>query len=94
MITEHGKATVDYDVAIKQVKAMSDIGSSESTKSVILPTNVTESLGTIETVLEYLRDRGDASSTKPDSDPDKEGQAQKAVAETGPESPSDDQALE
>lgn len=94
VITEHGKATVDYDVAIKQVKAMSDIGSSESTKSVILPTNITESLGTIETVLEYLRDRGGASSTKPDSDRDKAGQVQKAVAEKGPESPSDDQALE
>ncbi len=94
VITEHGKATVDYDVAIKQVKAMSDIGSSESTKSFILPTKITESLGTIETVLEYLRDRGGASTTKPDSDREKEGQVQKTVVEKDPESSSDDQALE
>lgn len=57
VIAKHGKDTVDYDVAIKQVQAMADIGSSSSAKSIILPTNVTESLGTLETVLEYLRDR-------------------------------------
>jgi len=94
VIAEHGKATVDYDVAIKQVKAMSDIGSSESTKSVILPTNITESLGTIETVLEYLRDRGSASPTKPNSNDAKENQAKKDSALKDPDNSSDDQALE
>jgi regulator of protease activity HflC (stomatin/prohibitin superfamily) len=94
VIEEHGKATVDYDVAIKQVKAMSDIGSSESTKSVILPTNITESLGTIETVLEYLRDRGSASPKKPDSNPEKENQVQKGSVIKDTDNSSDDQALE
>ena len=56
VIKEHGKDTVDYDVAIRQVKAIGEIGASDSTKSIILPTNVTESLGTLETVLHYLRD--------------------------------------
>lgn len=93
VITEHGKATVDYDVAIKQVKAMSDIGSSESTKSVIVPTNITESLGTIETVLEYLRNRGGALSTNLDSDREKDNQVENASAEIDPESSSDDEAL-
>ncbi|MDB3999689.1 hypothetical protein N9448_08745, partial [Litorivicinus sp.] len=92
VIAEHGKATIDYDVAIKQVKAMSDIGSSESTKSVILPTNITESLGTIETVLEYLRDRGSASSTKPDSNAEMENQVQKDPPAKDPGNSSDDQA--
>lgn len=56
VIKAHGKDTVDYDVAIRQVKAIGEIGASDSTKSIILPTNVTESLGTLETVLHYLRD--------------------------------------
>ena len=56
VIKTHGKDTVDYDVAIRQVKAIGEIGASDSTKSIILPTNVTESLGTLETVLHYLRD--------------------------------------
>jgi regulator of protease activity HflC (stomatin/prohibitin superfamily) len=94
VIEEHGKATVDYDVAIKQVKAMSDIGSSESTKSVILPTNITESLGTIETVLEYLRDRGGASPKKPDNRPEKESEVRKGSVVEDPDNSSDDQALE
>lgn len=56
VIKAHGRDTIDYDVAIRQVKAIGEIGASDSTKSIILPTNVTESLGTLETVLHYLRD--------------------------------------
>jgi regulator of protease activity HflC (stomatin/prohibitin superfamily) len=94
VIAEHGKATIDYDIAIKQVKAMSDIGSSESTKSVILPTNITESLGTIETVLEYLRDRGSVSAVKPDINPNNETQVQKDPPAKDPDNSSDDQVLD
>jgi hypothetical protein len=44
---------------------MSEIGSSNSTKSIILPTNITESLGTIATVLEYLSEMRDPEKKDP-----------------------------
>lgn len=65
VIKAHGKDTVDYDVAIRQVKAIGEIGASDSTKSIILPTNVTESLGTLETVLHYLRDNLSGNQSMP-----------------------------
>jgi hypothetical protein len=56
IIVQYGHDATNYDLAVNQVKAISEVGSSNSTKSVILPTNVTESLGVIETVMTYLKD--------------------------------------
>lgn len=56
VIATHGHDATNYDIAINQVQAISVVGASDSTKSVILPTNVTESLGVIETVMTYLKD--------------------------------------
>ncbi|NQY83051.1 MAG: SPFH/Band 7/PHB domain protein [Alphaproteobacteria bacterium] len=54
-ISKNGQPAIDFEIAKRQVEAMGNLASSESTKTLILPTNVTEALGTIFTLIESSR---------------------------------------
>ena len=54
-ISNNGQSAVDFEVMKRQVEAISNLASSSSTKTIILPTNVTSSLGSIETILSTFK---------------------------------------
>jgi len=50
-ISKNGKPAIDFEVMKRQVAAIGELAQSNSTKTLILPTDVTKVLGTIETLL-------------------------------------------
>ncbi len=50
-ISKNGKPAIDFEVMKRQVAAIGDLAQSNSTKTLILPTDVTKVLGTLETLL-------------------------------------------
>ena len=50
-ISEGGQPAIDYEILKQQVEAMGSLASSEATKTLILPTNVTGVLGGLEALL-------------------------------------------
>ena len=50
-ISKNGKPAIDFEVMKRQVAAIGELAQSNSTKTLILPTDVTKVLGTIDTLL-------------------------------------------
>jgi len=53
-ISKNGQPAVDFEIAKRQVEAMSELASSNSAKTIVLPTEVTASLGGLSAILETL----------------------------------------
>jgi len=53
-IEENGKEAVSFEIAKRQVEAMSIIGSAENTKTIVVPTDATKSLGGLAAALEIM----------------------------------------
>ena len=53
-IAADGQPAIDYEIMKRQVDALQSVGASPSAKTVIVPTDVTAALGTLQTVLEAL----------------------------------------
>ena len=51
-ISKNGKPAIEFEVMKRQVSAIGELAKSNSAKTVILPTDVTKILGTLETFLE------------------------------------------
>jgi regulator of protease activity HflC (stomatin/prohibitin superfamily) len=54
-IAEQGQPAVDFEIMKRQVEAIAQLAASESTKSIILPTNVTGVLGSLTALADTLR---------------------------------------
>ena len=54
-ISGNGQPAIDFEVMKRQVDAISALASSPSAKTIILPTDVTSSLGSLETILSTFR---------------------------------------
>ena len=54
-ISGNGQPAIDFEVMKRQVDAISTLASSPSAKTIILPTDVTSSLGSLETILSTFR---------------------------------------
>lgn len=61
-IAENGQPAVDYEIMKRQVDALQAVGASSSAKTIIVPTDVTAALGTLQTVLDAL---GRGASSEP-----------------------------
>ena len=53
-IENNGQAAVSFEILKKQVQAISEVASSQNSKTIILPTDITKVLGTFETVLSSI----------------------------------------
>jgi len=54
-IAKNGKPAVDFEVAKRQVDAISSLASSQNTKTIILPAGVTNALGGLSAILETIK---------------------------------------
>jgi len=54
-IAKNGKPAVDFEVAKRQVDAISLLASSQNTKTIVLPAGVTNALGGLSAVLETIK---------------------------------------
>ena len=54
-IAEDGQPAIEFEIMKRQVGALSDIASSDNSKTVILPTNVTGVLGALQVFAETIR---------------------------------------
>ena len=54
-IAENGQPAIDFEIMKRQVDGLSQIASSENTKTIIVPTDVTGAIGSIQTFLETLK---------------------------------------
>ena len=61
-IADDGGPAINYEIAKRQVQALSEVGAAENSKTIVIPTNITETLGTLATLFETVN-RGDASSS-------------------------------
>lgn len=62
-IRDNGQAAIDFEVRKKQIEGLTELGRSPNTKLLVLPTDVTQTLGTIAAVVEALRDGGPAKGS-------------------------------
>lgn len=53
-ISKNGQPAVDFEIAKRQVEAVAELASSNSAKTIVLPTEVTASLGGLSAVLETI----------------------------------------
>ena len=56
-IENNGQAAVSFEILKKQVQAISEVASSQNSKTIILPTDITKVLGTFETVLSSINNK-------------------------------------
>ena len=56
-IAENGQPAIDFEILKQQVKAMGELASSSNTKTVIVPSDVTKALGSLEVVIDRLGDK-------------------------------------
>ena len=53
-IADNGQPAVNYEIAKRQVLALTELASSENSKTIVLPTNITETLGSITALFSAL----------------------------------------
>ena len=58
-INKNGKSAVDFEVAKRQIEAISALASSDSAKTLVLPTDVTGVIGAASTLIESLGSKTD-----------------------------------
>ena len=56
-IAENGQPAIDFEILKQQVQAMGELASSSNTKTVIVPSDVTKALGSLEVVIDRLGDK-------------------------------------
>ena len=56
-IAENGQPAIDFEILKQQVQAMGKLASSSNTKTVIVPSDVTKALGSLEVVIDRLGDK-------------------------------------
>ena len=56
-IAENGQPAIDFEVLKRQVKAIGELASSSNTKTIVVPSDVTKTLGSLEVVIDRLADR-------------------------------------
>ena len=61
-IADDGGPAINYEIAKRQVQALSEVGAADNSKTIVIPTNITETLGTLSTLFETVN-RGDGSSS-------------------------------
>ena len=61
-IADDGGPAINYEIAKRQVQALSEVGAAENSKTIVIPTNITEALGTLSTLFETVN-RGDGASS-------------------------------
>jgi regulator of protease activity HflC (stomatin/prohibitin superfamily) len=54
-IQENGQPAVDFEIRKQQIISMAELGKSSNTKLVVIPTDITRSLGSLITLVEGLR---------------------------------------
>jgi regulator of protease activity HflC (stomatin/prohibitin superfamily) len=54
-IKDNGKEAVNFEIAKRQVEAMATIGSAENTKTIVVPTDATKSLGGLAAALDTFK---------------------------------------
>lgn len=53
-IAENGKPAIEFEVMKRQIEALGDVASGNNTKTIIVPTEVTKAIGTLETLFEQF----------------------------------------
>lgn len=53
-IAENGKPAVEYEVLLKQIEGLSELASSESSNTVVIPTEITKSFGSLSVLFNSL----------------------------------------
>lgn len=56
-IADNGQPAIDFEIMKRQVEAIGNLASSDGSKTIILPTNVTEVIGSLTTASELLRSK-------------------------------------
>ena len=56
-IRDSGQSAVDFEIAKKQVQAIAELASSNNSKTLVLPTDVTKALGNLFSVLDIVKEK-------------------------------------
>ncbi len=56
-ISDNGQPAIDFEILKQQVQAISQIASSSNAKTLIVPSDVTKTLGSLEVVIDRLNDK-------------------------------------
>lgn len=54
-ISDNGKPAIDYDILKRQVEAIGVLAASDNAKTIVLPTDVTKTVGSLSAIQELLR---------------------------------------
>ena len=57
-INENGQGAINFEIMKRQVDAMAAVASSPSSKTVIMPTDITKTIGTLQVLLENMGSKG------------------------------------
>ena len=57
-INENGQSAINFEIMKRQVDAMATIGASASSKTVIIPSDVTKAIGSLQVLLESMDKKG------------------------------------
>ena len=57
-IAEDGRAAVDFEIMKRQVTALGELAASPNSKTIVVPTNVTAVLGSLQTLLDGVERKG------------------------------------
>jgi len=53
-ISENGQPAIDFEILTQQVNAIGEIAKSNNTKTVIMPTDITKALGSLDLISQFL----------------------------------------
>jgi regulator of protease activity HflC (stomatin/prohibitin superfamily) len=53
-IADNGQPAIDFEILMQQVKAIGSLASSENTKTVVVPSDVTKTLGSVELLRDFF----------------------------------------
>ncbi len=57
-INENGQSAINFEIMKRQVDAMATVGASSSSKTVIIPSDVTKAIGSLQVLLETMDKKG------------------------------------
>ena len=56
-IQKNGQAAIDFEIKKQQISSIAELGKSNNSKLIVIPTDITKSLGTVEALLEVVRQK-------------------------------------
>ena len=65
-ISKNGQPAIDFEIMKRQVDAIGELASSESSKTLILPTNITSVLGSLETIMQTINKKDNQLTNEKD----------------------------